>query len=398
MKKQFGLKTVIALMLAASALTCTLMLLIVALRLGLGTGLFNEIRTYIALRHKIEASYIGDYDSKSVSEAALAAAVGALDDRWSYYLTPEEYAEYINNSNNQYYGVGINVAKDEQTGGLVILDVYAGSSADKAGIVAGDIITVIDGTRLTADMTLSEASGLIDPKSGQSVRLTLLGLDGATREVDIAYALIETDPVTYELLDGGIGYIQIDNFEAGAAEGFKSALDALIKDGALSFIYDLRNNRGGRVSELKQILDRLLPDCEIFVAVDENGTQDVSYSDDIELEMPAVVLVNGYSFSAAEYFAAVLQEYDYATVVGQPTTGKSRSQITLELPDGGALHISSGEYLTPDRVSLTEQGGLEPDIVIDMSDEDTARLYTGTLDHADDSQLQKAIGLLDAAG
>ncbi len=394
MKKQFSLKTVIALMLAASALTCMLMLFFVARQLGFGTALYDEIRTYTALRRDIADEYIGDYDSKSVSEAALSAAVEALDDRWSFYMTPEEYAEYINSSNNQYSGLGINVSLDEETGGLIVLSVFSGSSAEKAGIVAGDIITVIDDTPLTAEMTLSDATALIDRELGQTVHLTLLGTDGTTREIDVEYTLIETNPVSYELLDGNIGYIQIENFEAGAADGFADAVEALTDDGAIAFIYDVRNNRGGRVSEMRQILDRLLPECEIFISVEKDGEEYISYSDESALDLPAVVLVNAYSFSAAEYFAAVLQEYDYATIIGQATTGKSRSQITLTLPDGGALHISSGEYLTPDRISLTEQGGIVPDIEIEMSDEDTGRLYAGMLEHADDSQLLKAINML----
>ncbi len=394
MKKNFSLKTVIALMLTASALTCTLTVALVAVRLGFGTDLYGEIRTYIALRHDIQEEFIGDYDSGAVSDAALTAAVDALDDRWSFYMTPEAYADYLAASNNQYSGLGVSVSKDEATGGLIVQDVFAGSSAETAGVLIGDIITAIDDTTLTADMTLTDATALIDREVGQTVRLTLLGADGAEREVEATYAVIETNPVSYEMLDGNIGYVFIENFEAGAAEGFLDAVDTLVNDGATSFIYDVRNNRGGRVSELKKILDRLLPECEIFVAVEKNGQEDISYSDETALELPAVVLVNGYSFSAAEYFAAVLQEYDYASVVGQNTTGKSRSQITLTLPDGGALHISSGEYLTPNRVSLTEQGGIRPDIKIEMSDEDTASLYAGLLDRADDHQLQKAIELM----
>lgn len=381
-------------MLAASALTCALLLGMIALKLGYGTELYDEIRTYIALRHKIASEYIGEYDNKSLSEAALTAAVEALGDRWSYYLTPEQFAEYLNASNNRYSGLGINVSKDEATGGLIVLSVYSDSSAERAGIVEGDIITAIDGTPLTGEITLSEAIALIDREIGQTVRLTLLGADGTERETDVIYTLIQTNPISFELLDGGIGYIKIENFEAGAAEGFNDAVDTLINDGAASFIFDVRNNRGGRVTELKTILDRLLPACEIFISVGKEGEEKITYSDDNELKAPAVVLVNGYSYSAAEYFAAVLQEYGRAIVAGQDTNGKSRSQITLPLPDGGALHISSGEYLTPNRVSLFKQGGIKPDIKIELSEEDTVRLYAGLLEQPDDRQLKKAMEIL----
>jgi carboxyl-terminal processing protease len=169
----------------------------------------------------------------------------------------------------------------------------------------------------------------------------------------------------------------------------------LVGQGATSFIFDVRNNPGGKVIEMKQILDYLLPECNIFVAVQKGGKEDVSTSGPEQLDLPAVVLVNRFSFSAAEYFAAVLQEYDYADVVGEHTTGKNRSQITIELSDGGALHISSGEYLTPNRVSLTEQGGIAPDYALSLTDDDNAALFAGQLEQSKDTQLQKALELIN---
>lgn len=380
-------------MLSASALVCILLLSVIGLYFGFDTDLFSDIKTYIALRRDIEDMYIGEYDGKELSEAALAAAVTALGDQWSYYMTPEEYQRYINSANNQYSGLGIGVKKDEMTGGLLIMNVYAGSPAEKAGIKTDEIITAIDGTDIT-QMTLQDATNLIDGQIGQTVELTLLGKDGATRNLDVEYALIETSPVSYELLDGTIGYIKISNFEGNAADQFIAAADDLVEQGASSFVFDVRNNGGGKVSELKRMLDYLLPACDIFVAVDKSGGESVSVSDAENVKLPAVVLVNGYSFSAAEYFAACLKEYEYAVVVGQQTTGKNRSQITLELPDGGALHLSTGEYLTPHRVSLTKEGGLTPDYEIVLSDDDNVLLYNGQLDRSKDTQLMKALTLL----
>jgi carboxyl-terminal processing protease len=312
-------------------------------------------------------------------------------------MTAEEYQKYINSSNNQYSGIGVAVKKDEATGGMLVTSVYAGSPAAASGIVAGDIVTAIDGKDITK-LALTDATALVDRQIGQTVHLTIQGADGKTRGSDVKYALIDSNPVSCALLQGTVGYIAVKNFESGAADNFIKDAGDLIKQGATSFVFDVRNDGGGKVSELKRMLDYLLPACDIFVSVDKGGKENVTKSDAANVKLPCVVLVNGYSFSAAEYFAAVLQEYKYATVVGQHTTGKNRSQITLTLPGGGALHISSGEYLTPNRVSLTKVGGLTPDDDVLLSDSDNVLLYNGQLDKTKDTQLQKAISLLTNAG
>lgn len=396
MKKQIAIKTAVALMLLASALTCILLLGGLALYFGLGTDLYDGLRTYVELRRDIKNVYIGDCNDKEVSAAALSAAVAALGDKWSYYMTPEEYRDYLNASNNQYSGIGISVKKDDTAGGIAVISVYKGSSAESSGIVAGDVITAVNAKDVTK-MALSEATALIDGQIGQTVKLTLLGADGKTRELDVVYALINTNPVSYELLSGSVGYIKIKNFEGGVSDAFIKAADELIGQGAKSFVFDVRNNGGGKVSELKKMLDYLLPSCDIFVAVEKSGREDVSVSGPENVKLPSVVLVNGNSYSAAEYFAAVLQEYGYASVIGQHTTGKNRSQITLPLPDGGALHISSGEYLTPRRVSLSDKGGIMPDVEAVLTEEDNALLYSGQLEKAKDTQLQKALDVLKQA-
>jgi carboxyl-terminal processing protease len=194
-----------------------------------------------------------------------------------------------------------------------------------------------------------------------------------------------------------VGYIAIYNFEAHSADDFIAAVDALVVEGAKAFLFDVRNNGGGRAAELVRMLDYLLPEGEIFVGVTARGQEEIIYSDEHAVTRPAAVLVNEHSYSAAEYFAAVLREYNYAEVVGTQTTGKNRSQVTYLLPDGGALHISTGEYLTPGRVSLTETGGLTPDVVVEMSEEDIEALYYGKLPFEEDVQLMAALARLNQA-
>jgi len=210
----------------------------------------------------------------------------------------------------------------------------------------------------------------------------------------VVYSVVFRDPISYEMLDGYIGYVRIANFDVGSADSFIAAVNSLIEQGAVSFVYDVRSNPGGRVNEISQILDFLLPEGDIFVSVNRSGVEHVTTSDADMIDLPAVVLVNSTSFSGAEFFAAMLYEFEYAYTVGEPTTGKNRMQSTIPLELGGAVVLSTGEYLTRNRVSLFDVGGFTPDFVIPLTDEE----YNYAFEHGPnaeiDPQLAKAIYLL----
>jgi carboxyl-terminal processing protease len=308
-------------------------------------------------------------------------------------MTSEELVQYENSSDNSFTGVGVSIELTD-TGGVRVTYVYPGGGAEEAGLVSGDIITAVDGESVSGG-DVDAVSRAIRREPGQTVVLSVLREDGSAEDITVPVRVIFSDPVSYELLYGGVGYIKLKNFEAGAAEGFGKALDTLAAEGASAFIYDVRNNGGGKVSELAAILDKLLPECEIFVSVDSGGTEKITRSDAAaSAELPAVVLVNRNTFSAAEYFAAVLREYGRAELAGEHTTGKNRSQITLRIPFGGALHISSAQYLTPQRISLFDAGGIAPDAAVPVTEEEFAQLFYGKLARDDDPQLLAALELL----
>ena len=391
MSRKYSLKFVLTLMLIASALTCTFFLFGPGRGLALSGGRYDAANAFSSLLEQIDELYIGEYTEADLTSAAMHAAVTALDDRWSYYMTDAEYAEYLNHASNQYVGIGIGVEIDDTIGGLRVLSVYPGSSAEKAGLTAGDVITAVDDIDVT-QMALDEITAIMAREVGGSLVLLVLREDSRTETITAVYDYVYKDPVSYEMLPELVGYIKIENFDSGAASSFISAVSELIDGGATAFVFDVRNNGGGLVSELTKMLDCLVDDCEVFVAVKKGGEEDVSWaSPNSSVNLPITVLVNRYSYSAAEYFAAMLREYGMADIVGEQTTGKNRSQITIPLPDGGALHISSGEYLTKNRVSLTEVGGLTPDYPVTVTDEEFAALYYGKLAKADDTQLQKAL-------
>lgn len=342
-----------------------------------------------------DTQFVTDYDIDAVTDSVMSGAVAGLDDRWSYYMTAEEYEDYQATAANRYQGIGVTISKDEQTGGFLVVGVNKNGPAQQAGILAGDIILAVDGVDVTEGQT-EDLRALIQADFGRDAVVTILHEDGAQEDIAVSCEEVYTTPVEWQMLDGGVGYVRILNFRDGAAADAIEAVDQLAADGASGLVFDVRNDPGGQLTELVALLDLLLPEGEIFCRTDKRGHVSVETSDAACVELPMTVIVNGDSYSAAEFFAAALREYDWASVVGEPTTGKARSQVTVELSDGSAVHLSKFAYLTPDGVDLYESGGLVPDVEITLSEEDRQAFDTGWLEPADDPQIQAAIDALSA--
>lgn len=332
-------------------------------------GWDNLVRTakFAEILAVVEHTYIGEADAEKAADAGFSAMVAALEDRWSYYMNAEDYERYQERSANQYTGIGITLHVKED-GSLEVQDVAADSPAETAGMTVGLILKSVNGVSVQGK-TVQEVSAEIQAIDGE---FTILAEDAQGQEhaFTLSVGKVFSDPIAYEMLEGKIGYIRIKNFDEGCADGARRALDALLEQGAEALIFDVRGNGGGYVSELTELLDALLPEGEIFVSVNDKGREKITTSDAQCVDLPMAVLVNASSYSAAEYFAAVLREYDAAVIVGQATTGKGRSQINVPLIDGSAVHISSKRYLTPNRVDLSEVGGLVPDVALELEESD----------------------------
>ncbi len=336
----------------------------------------------------LDRFFIDDYDENALADAAAAAMVEATGDRWSYYLTAEEKSSYDEQMQNAYVGIGITITLQEQDGGMRVEQVTAGGPAEEAGMQVGDIITEVEGeSTLTLGMTGTRAK--VRGEEGTSVALTILR-GGERLTLTVERRSIETAVATYEMLDDQIGYVKIANFDTRCFDETSAAIDALLDDGAQALIFDVRDNGGGYKDELVKILDRLLPEGILFQSEDYSGNKQTDRSDAACIELPMAVLVNQDSYSAAEFFAAALQEYGWATVVGTKTYGKGNFQTAFTLSDGSMLNLSIGKYFTPNGRSLTDIG-VTPDELVELSDEDAAKLLYGQLAHADDAQLQAAI-------
>lgn len=341
-----------------------------------------EIEAYL------DTFFIDDYDESKLADAAAAAMVTATGDRWSYYLTAEEKSTYDEQMQNAYVGIGVTITRQDTLGGMRIESVTQGSPAEEAGLLTGDIITEVEGEQTLA-LDLSGTRARVRGEEGTSVTLTILR-GSKSFSVAVERRSIQTPVAVYEMLDGQIGYIKIANFDTRCTSETNAAMDELVTQGAKALIFDVRNNGGGYKDELVRVLDKILPEGVLFQSEDYKGTKQTDRSDAACIELPMAVLVNQDSYSAAEFFAAAIQEYDWGVVVGTKTVGKGNFQTAFTLSDGSMLNLSIGKYYTPQGRSLTDTG-VTPDILIELSDEDSAKLLYGQLEKTDDAQLQAAI-------
>lgn len=336
----------------------------------------------------LDRFFIDDYDEEKLADAAASAMVEATGDRWSYYLTAEEKSSYDEQMRNAYVGIGVTITAQEELGGMRIEAVTADGPAEEAGLLTGDIITEVEGEK-TLDLGMTGTRTKVRGEEGTFVTLTILRGEESF-PVSVERRSIQTPVATYEMLDGQIGYIKIANFDTRCAEETNAAMDELIAQDAKALIFDVRNNGGGYKNELVKVLDKILPEGILFQSEDYQGSKQIDRSDADCIDLPMAVLVNQDSYSAAEFFAAAIQEYDWGTVVGTKTVGKGNFQTAFTLSDGSMLNLSIGKYYTPQGRSLTDTG-ITPDVEIALSDKDGAKLYYGQLEKADDAQLQAAI-------
>ena len=348
------------------------MLLTAGVLLAVFYGIFGkEGLSLLEGLYLVNSRFVGEYDETQVVDSALSGMVDGLGDRWSYYLTEEEYEAQNQRRTNQYVGIGVTVNYESEDG-LTIVEVTEGGPAEAAGLQSGEVVTAVDGFSLAGEARY-EGAERIQGEEGTTVTLEVLGTDGETRTVEVTRASLDSDPVTAKMLEGNVGYVALANFYDHSADRLKEEVTRLQEEGAEALVFDMRNNGGGYLSELTEMLDFLLPEGPIFISRDRAGNEEVTQSDAACVDLPMVVLVNANTYSAAEFFAAELQEQGVAVIVGEPTSGKGYSQQTFALPHGGAMAISTGAYFTGSGTSLIGTG-LTLDREVYLTDEGDAQL------------------------
>ena len=308
----------------------------------------------------------------------------SLGDVYSCYYTPEEYQMLVEQTQGVYYGIGAYVSKDVETGASTISGVIRNSPAEAAGLMEGDIIYKVDGEDMTG-LELDEVVSHIRGPEGTKVTLTLIR-NGETMDFELTRAQVNTPTVESEMLDDGIGYLQITEFDDVTIEQFTENFNSLKEQGMKGLIIDLRGNPGGSVTTVCAVAEQLLPEGLIFYMEDKNGERTEYTCKGADFDLPLVVLVNEYSASASEILSGAIKDAGIGKLVGKKTYGKGIVQNVIGLDDGSAIKITIANYYTRNGNDIHLKG-IEPDVEVELDTD-------AYLEDKTDTQLDKAIEVL----
>lgn len=347
-------------------------------------GVYEKLRQIDAT---VRQNYIGTVSDEQLQSSTINGYISGIGDKYASYIAPAAYYELQQSQAGVILGAGFE-AEEDGSGYLKITSVYKGSSAELNGVLAGDIITAIDGKSLLS-MKQGDALERLSGETGTRLALQLLR-EGESISVNLVRQQLEIESVSYRLINDSIGYIQVTAFNAKTAEQFSNALTTVTNVGAKAVILDLRQNGGGIVSALKPILNQFVPSALVATVEYSDGSRKTLIETDSEssIDIPVVVLVDGGTVSAAELFAAVMRDEYGAQLIGTQTFGKAVMQNTYEFSDGSALTLSVGKIYT--KSGTWDETGLKPDYAVELA----AGVTPGNIPDETDSQLQKAIEIL----
>ena len=349
------------------------------------------------------ANYIGQLDYDTILDGILYGYAAGSGDRYAQYMNAEEYAAYASTTvAGDMVGIGVNVVYDTVGGLIEVVNITRNSPAAESELRIGDLINTVEG-KSVVEIGYTDAVNLMLGEEGTKANFTVLR--GEDRSEEISFSItrrkIEQQSVFYHLYekDPTIGIIRIDNFNGKVEAQYKAAIEELMSNGAEKFVFDVRNNPGGELMNICNILDTLLPDGPIIRSVDKNGIEtQVIFSDSEYLDIPIAVLINENTASAAELFACALQDYaaegklKNVTLIGTTTFGKGTMQSIYNLNDGTGLRVSVATYNPP--YSDNYDGiGVVPDITEEL-DESLQNKNFFKISDEEDNQLQTAISIL----
>ena len=343
------------------------------------------------LENMIDEEYLGEISTDKLEEGVYAGLIYGLGDVYSRYYTKDEYEQESVTTEGSYVGIGVAMQK-YTAGGVQIVECYKGSTAEEAGIKVDDVITAINGEDIT-DTELQDVVSMIKDNEDKDVVLTVQRKGEDTQEITVKVSNVELPSVFGEMLDENTGYIQITEFKGVTVEQYEAVFADLKEQGMERLVVDLRDNPGGLLNVVCDILRDILPEGLIVYTEDKNGNRSEETCDGKNpLDMPLAVLVNGNSASASEIFAGAVKDYGIGTIVGTTTYGKGVVQSIRQLSDGSAVKLTIANYYTPKGNSINKTG-IQPDVEVELSPE---LLNQKEITHEEDNQLQEALNSLDA--
>lgn len=341
----------------------------------------NKIKT---IEKYLNNYYMEDIDEETLVNGIYYGMADSLGDPYTTYYTPEEYEDLTVSSNGEYCGIGVVVRQDTDSEEIVVARVYSDSPAAEEGIEVGDIFRSVDDT-VIEDMTTEELAGLVVGEKGTTVDISV-ERDGELLSFTLTRRKVQMDTVSYELKEGNIGYIKIEEFDDVTPKQVKKGIKELQSQGmSKGIIIDLRDNPGGGLGSVREIASMFIEGKKLFLYSEtKDGDQTKYYTtgDCLLEDLPMTILINGNSASASEAFSGAMKCYERATLVGTTSFGKGIMQTIYPFPDGSALKITIGKYYLPDGSNI-HKTGIDPDVEIELSD-----------NKDEDAQLDKAIDLL----
>lgn len=343
------------------------------------------------LEKMIDQEYLGEVDNAEMAEGIYAGLVYGLGDVYSRYYTADEYAQETASTDGAYAGIGVSIQKNKN-GGVQIAECYEGGPGAEAGLQTGDVITAINDTDVT-DMELSDVVSLIRENKDNTIVLTVFREnEEKSREISVDVTDVELPSVFGEMLDKKTGYIQITQFTGVTPQQYKDMFAELKDKGMERLVIDLRDNPGGLLTSVCDILREILPEGLIVYTEDKYGNREEEICDGKhQLDMPLAVLVNENSASASEIFAGAVQDHEVGTIVGTTTYGKGVVQELRQLSDGSAVKLTVSNYYTPNGNSINKVG-IKPDVEVKLASE---LLNKDEITHEEDNQLQKALDVIE---
>lgn len=343
--------------------------------------------------------YVEELDEDALMDGILAGYVYGTGDPYATYYDAESFQTYMENLNGDMQGIGVNVIYNADYSAIEVINVMPDSPALEAGVEPGDLIAYVgEEKESVAELGYYVALSKLQGKAGTTAIFTVLRgknySESVSFSIERGYVTEQTVMSRVYALDDTVGIVKITSFDRATPEQFTSAVETLLAGGCTRLVLDVRNNPGGELTAICSILDYLLPEGPVIRTIDREGNEEVLYvSDESELDVPMVVLVNGSTASAGELFCSALQDYQKATILGTLTYGKGCMQTLRRLSDGSGLSITYRYYCPP--FSENYDGiGVQPDVVVEP---EGAMLEKNIfkLSDEEDNQLTAAVEILN---